>query len=1407
MKKSIFLFLLYTFSVFAFISDGNRELISKSKIIRDVSGSDKVQQNTALYFASPIYTEDFEGIHNWVFVNGTQTNKWFVGTAVNNGGAKSLYISDNNGVSNQYDITGPSIAYAYTDISIPVTTTDVEFSFDWRSIGVDWQDVARVWIVPTSFIPTPGAQIFPGVGITQIVGNLNGHSTWINYSTILDFTAFAGQSIRLVFQWRNEGWSGVQPPIAIDNVVLKTVNCLRPLNVQIQNIAATTVQISWTPPVMTNIASYDYYIGETNTILSTTIPTGNVTAAAVELEDLTPATQYYFWVRSNCGSVDGTSLWAGPFTFFTHCTAINLPYTETFNSDSTTANCWSVINNNNDDIQWVTNAVWGAFEGDQFAHMSIVNWNTAPNDDYLVSPIFNFNGQYRLKYHYKMGLGELPQKFSVKMSQNGGTGVADFTETILAEQGYSNTEYIEKTVYLPAFTGQGAIAWYVGNSNNRQIYIDKVVIEPVPLCPEPYELVSTQVTDQSLSISWQQYGTVASWEVIILPHGQSIPADLSTITVYPTNTPSITISDLEDTTSYDVYVRAICNLIQKSDWSTVLEVTTAPPNDECNNAIVIPVNSGPECIESVQGTIKAATPSNIGEVCEGNPYNDVWYEFIAVSTKHSVKLEAGFATTYIAVYKQGICEGQNLIPVACAQTDVLSLEGLTVGNTYKVRVYTSEVNTDTTFNICVITLLNPVLVSETQYTVPQLVTELLIDNPCANVSNITWSTGSNFGDVNGIGYFYKNNSSFSFEDGVLLSTGDVQLAKGPGGGNPASGLNIWGGDAQLTTYINNYLNQPDQIYRNASVLEFDFVAVTDVMKFNFIFASNEYGFYQCRYSDVFAFFLTNTTTGVITNLAIVPNTSDPISVVTIRKGIYSPLNPITQEAACDDANPEYFDAYYNLNGGLNPLLSPINFRGLTVPMVAQSQVVPGTTYHIKLVIQDRQDISMDSAVFIEGGSFYLGDVELGEDLLVESGNALCSGDSYVIDSELNPEEYTIQWYKDNVLISGANGTTLEVTENGEYKIEALMEGATCPLTDTIKVEIYPEIEVISPKNIEICVFNELIPIFDLTINENEMLSLIQNLSDIEVTYYETETAAELEEEVITDPENYLTSTLPKEIFVRIDNTKTGCHRILSFNLITKKAVVLTPPENIEGCVYDGVPVSLDITAVRPGIVSQLTNPNVILYYYETYENAINGIGAITSPQNYQPDTLPTTIYIRFTDTATGCELMTSVELVASAEIIPVKVEDIISCTKYILPKAPQGHFYSTEEFGKGELIKSGTVYGPGHYVVYLNVQNVNNCVFSSSYTIEVIDCSIPKGISPNGDGLNDSFDLTYYHPLEVLIYNREGTEVYAYGPGYSNQWYGQNKQGKPLPEGTYFYKIVTDTEMFTGYVQLIREIK
>lgn len=98
-----------------------------------------------------------------------------------------------------------------------------------------------------------------------------------------------------------------------------------------------------------------------------------------------------------------------------------------------------------------------------------------------------------------------------------------------------------------------------------------------------------------------------------------------------------------------------------------------------------------------------------------------------------------------------------------------------------------------------------------------------------------------------------------------------------------------------------------------------------------------------------------------------------------------------------------------------------------------------------------------------------------------------------------------------------------------------------------------------------------------------------------------------------------------------------------------------------------------------------------------------------------------------------------------------------------------------------------------------------NCTRCSDTDFQKI--IIPKGISPNGDGLNDALDLQHFHIANVIIYNRYGKEVYA-KKMYKNEWNGQSSNGNPLPDGTYFYLITTmDGIDYEGYIELVREVK
>lgn len=89
---------------------------------------------------------------------------------------------------------------------------------------------------------------------------------------------------------------------------------------------------------------------------------------------------------------------------------------------------------------------------------------------------------------------------------------------------------------------------------------------------------------------------------------------------------------------------------------------------------------------------------------------------------------------------------------------------------------------------------------------------------------------------------------------------------------------------------------------------------------------------------------------------------------------------------------------------------------------------------------------------------------------------------------------------------------------------------------------------------------------------------------------------------------------------------------------------------------------------------------------------------------------------------------------------------------------------------------------------------------------EITDIIIPNIFTPNGDGLNDRFEiknLHLYQENEISIINRWGNSVYE-KKGYENIW-----DGNGLDEGTYFYvlkvKNATGTwKAFKGYITLLR---
>jgi gliding motility-associated-like protein len=116
----------------------------------------------------------------------------------------------------------------------------------------------------------------------------------------------------------------------------------------------------------------------------------------------------------------------------------------------------------------------------------------------------------------------------------------------------------------------------------------------------------------------------------------------------------------------------------------------------------------------------------------------------------------------------------------------------------------------------------------------------------------------------------------------------------------------------------------------------------------------------------------------------------------------------------------------------------------------------------------------------------------------------------------------------------------------------------------------------------------------------------------------------------------------------------------------------------------------------------------------------------------------------------------------------------------------------------------------GNYSCTVTIPNgtgTGTCSDTEVFVANDVTCSIPRGISPNGDTLNDTFDLTGLNVKVLSIYNRYGTKVYS-KTNYVNEWGGQSDAGNELPDGTYYYVIERNgVDAKSGWVYINRETK
>lgn len=621
-----------------------------------------------------------------------------------------------------------------------------------------------------------------------------------------------------------------------------------------------------------------------------------------------------------------------------------------------------------------------------------------------------------------------------------------------------------------------------------------------------------------------------------------------------------------------------------------------------------------------------------------------------------------------------------------------------------------------------------IIVDDTK-TTQELIENVLVNSTCANVP-ISSASGDNFTvGQNSYGYFNAGSSSFPLKEGVILSTSTSKTAIGPYLSNEnGGGSKLWLGDADLDKALGIKSV-------NATVIEFDFVSLTNFISFNYIFASNEYQFYfPCEYSDGFAFLIKEKgSTDDYKNLAVLPGTTIPVSSKNVHPLINSFIDDqkITHDG-CAPINEMYFN-------GFNTNSSPVNYSAQTKKLNAQTEVIAGKTYHIKLVIADDKEVYFDSAIFLEAGSFSA-KLDLGPNRTASNNDPICFGENYTIDTKL-PASYTYKWYKDGATtaISGETKPSLTITESGTYKVKVILSPSTCTAEDEIKIEYAPEIILKNTTLYQCDDDSDGISIFDLTKMDNIIKNNNSKLTKL--VYYTSLTNAQGEINPISNPNTFKNTIANQVICARVNN-EFGCTKYAELNLVVANNTIAVQ-NPIEVCdidlLQDGT-TSIDLNAkITPQIIKGLP-AGLIVEYYLTQSDAIAQINMLpnlftNSTPNQQ------TIYARIVN-GSDCYKITPETLIIHTFDPPNFEDTIVSLCNGSNVTLTVENIYSSYLWSNGDNTNTTNITTPNQYNV--TITNSENCQKTKNYIVKPSEIATITDVKVNNfSGLENSVTVNY----------------------------------------------------------------
>ncbi len=384
--------------------------------------------------------------------------------------------------------------------------------------------------------------------------------------------------------------SGTPWYVAFDDIKVDlTPSCVPPsgLSVAAGTLGATSVTINFVESDSSPSNGYEYVLSTTNATPVDGDPiTGTVVAGStsIDLTNLEPETQYFIFIRSICNA-SSSSDWSFAQPFTTTCLPIaEFPYVENFDSLATVGTnnfptCWFEQNGD-----WATSN--GTTYNTPFSGANYLRNSWSATNEFVWTRSFQLQAGTSYDFTFQcqgdgyagwvvdVFVGSMQNSESA--TQFGNTYNVPGTANVASIQPYN----LVRNTFIPTETGVYYFGIRVNQPNGAPWYVafDDVTVEFTPSCLAPTSLTvdAASVTANAATVNFSEPASPATlgYEYYLATTNALPDAGTTPSGTIPAGANSISLENLEASTTYFIWIRSLCSASEISQWSSFATFST-----------------------------------------------------------------------------------------------------------------------------------------------------------------------------------------------------------------------------------------------------------------------------------------------------------------------------------------------------------------------------------------------------------------------------------------------------------------------------------------------------------------------------------------------------------------------------------------------------------------------------------------------------------------------------------------------------------------------------------------------------------------------------------------------------------------------------------------------------------------